>query len=263
MKKIVPSITSNEYKCLNCPKIFKHNSSFCRHKLVCGNETQTPGYDCKTCGRTFDRADTLKRHVKVCKGIEKKIIKCDRCDKEFMYQWYLTRHQQCCVRKCKTCSKKIEDGDDHVCRGLLVQLPKNRRKGANKIAETSSSEYEQPPTLWDLTELATLLELGYASSDTENPVKVNPSQAQAAPDLQHDIDECAYCLPLLPGSVVDFQIDCVPGNDDIPIADLAVAPIDSLPLIAHASGSANLSEPLDASSNSSKDPVNIPTVESA
>ena len=270
MKKNVPSedVTSNEYKCVHCQKVFKHNSSLSRHKLVCGNDA--PSYDCKTCDRTFDRADTLKRLVNVsgCKGKEKKIFRCDRCDSKFDYQWFLTRHHKSCVDKCKNCRKKIKDGDDHICRGLLVKLPKNRLKGVNKRAEMSSLEYEQQ---LNLAELATLLNFGDASSDREKPIEGDISQAQAAPDSQHVIAECLYCFPLLPGSAdhclqcsnpdavefartvydvpyscqhcsgtnpVDFRIDCVPGNDDVPAADLAVALLNEvrLFLVTHGGG---------------------------
>jgi hypothetical protein len=182
-------IVSSEYKCSNCQKTFRQNSSLSRHKLQCGANIQR--HKCEPCGKKFDRADSFKRHANVCKGKGKRIIKCFRCDKQFKYKWFLTRHLDSC-KKCTNCKNILEDGIDHICE-LIVKLPKQRPKAIKKTPPAVPSvqtppdaiaEYEEPPNLWDLTGDMLFFQ-------------VIPSQT--APEPQH-INTCIYCLPLLPGS---------------------------------------------------------------
>ena len=57
---------SKLYRCIPCGKILKSKKYLKRHvNVVCGNTTKSkPTYDCNICGRTFNRSNNLKRHLR-------------------------------------------------------------------------------------------------------------------------------------------------------------------------------------------------------
>ena len=116
---------AEKHICPNCKGEYAHSSSLCRHMRTCGQHQSFP---CRGCSKTFDRKDTLHRHLKTCKG-DDQVWKCDKCAKTFPYQAYLKRHR---CSKCPTRGMKISNNSNHVCQGLLVKLPERKRRVIKK-----------------------------------------------------------------------------------------------------------------------------------
>ena len=181
---------NEEFEWPHCHKVFKHKSSFCRHKATMCDTVKK--YDCSQCDKSFDRPDSLKRHIEKCKGKDK-VWKCDKCSKEFSYKCHLQRHLEACILQCDTCWKKVGSDGNHVCAGIKIRLP-NKGRGAKKVKDTKSNEetssslqYEVPEILPYLVECVLLLEIGssHVGIDFEiNAVRPGPSNRYSREEMK-------------------------------------------------------------------------------
>lgn len=70
-KQMLPTTKNSSicmYQCKICDKIYKHKSSFYRHKKLC-DDAVIKGHECLSCGKIYKYRSNMYRHQKMCKNI--------------------------------------------------------------------------------------------------------------------------------------------------------------------------------------------------
>ena len=96
------------FKCVECEYYSQRNYNIQRHMLIKHNltipnlNTSAPDLDipnqCEQCNKIFTVKSSLKRHLLICKGINKNKL-CEHCNKILASKQSKTRHQLTCKEK--------------------------------------------------------------------------------------------------------------------------------------------------------------------
>ena len=102
-------------KCYQCPNYFSSILNWNRHvESVHYSET----FECKKCGETFSRKDSLRRHKKLHRKKREKFV-CDNCGKQFTTAESLIKHKKAHDNeasdefKCELCGTTFTQKDNH------------------------------------------------------------------------------------------------------------------------------------------------------
>ena len=99
---------------------------------------------------SFNRKDTLKRHLIICKDVIKETT-CNKCGRSFQTNWHLNRHLVTCKSECLGCKKKLNDGmNSHNCE-LQIKLPISKKKHA--VKPSTKKEVQHPQKSNDLIDM--------------------------------------------------------------------------------------------------------------
>ena len=124
----IENVSLPRYQCELCDQKFMKKFNLSRHVRVKHEDMKADSPKCYDCGKSFIRADDLKRHMAIHKSDNG--VKCDHCDCTFSEKASLERHKKGAADKdhfakfvCDDCLKFFCTGkamQGHKCDRLLV-----------------------------------------------------------------------------------------------------------------------------------------------
>ena len=143
------SLSPDVHHCEVCDQTFKRKYHLARHVREKHKAVEFDNFKCCDCGKSFTRAEDLKRHTKVHKSDN--CVKCNHCDTQFSEKANLMRHKKGAVYgihhfpkfTCMDCAKYFCTGKamkGHKCDKLLLTDKSDIPILCNKCNEVFTSK---------------------------------------------------------------------------------------------------------------------------
>ena len=184
-------VSTARFECTICGRSFKRKNYLDLHTEIHLNERNHP---CKLCGKRFNTAKNLKSHLLTHK-YQKKIYKCNQCEKTFAREAYLREHMKTHVNmksyKCNICSKGF-NSSCNLSRHKKIHLFPSQEESEESDVESSAL---------DTSNVTVNKKKSTRHTKSDIPVKGKPDQIV----VKHDVDE-SYHTQDLNSSLIKEEI---------------------------------------------------------